>query len=119
MGRPRLDPVLALLAAKPWFGFDLDDTLHEFRKASAHASRSVFEAIQATYPDTNETIDDLEATYRQILRSKTANAFTDGRTSEDYGRSGSLIFSRPTDMNLPQNSSNIYWWCTEPVFAQL
>ncbi|KAK9242861.1 HAD-like domain-containing protein [Lipomyces tetrasporus] len=83
---PRLDPVLALLAAKPWFGFDLDDTLHEFRKASAHASRSVFEAIQATHPDTNETIDDLEATYREILRSKTANAFTDGKTSEDYRR---------------------------------
>ncbi|RDL33131.1 uncharacterized protein BP5553_08570 [Venustampulla echinocandica] len=83
---PRLDPVMALLSAKMWFGFDLDDTLHEFRKASAHASRSVFEAIQATHPDTKETINDLEATYRDILRSKTANAFTDGRTSEDYRR---------------------------------
>ncbi|KAL4907991.1 HAD-like domain-containing protein [Aspergillus multicolor] len=37
--------VVALLFAKSWFGFDLDDTLHEFRKASAHASQSVFEKI--------------------------------------------------------------------------
>ncbi|PWY95912.1 HAD-like protein [Aspergillus sclerotioniger CBS 115572] len=83
---PRLGPVLTLLASKPWFGFDLDDTLHEFRKTSAHASFSVFEAIQAAHPDAKETIDDLEATYRDVLRSKTANAFTDGRTSEDYRR---------------------------------
>ncbi|KAJ5457799.1 HAD-like protein [Penicillium sp. IBT 31633x] len=31
-----------------------------------------------------KTIDDLETTYREILRTKTANAFTDGRGSDDY-----------------------------------
>lgn len=83
---PRLESVVALFAKKAWFGFDLDDTLHEFRKASAHAARCVFEEIQAIHPDFTSTIDDLEATYREILRSKTANAFTDGRSSEDYRR---------------------------------
>ncbi|KAJ6110079.1 hypothetical protein N7486_002314 [Penicillium sp. IBT 16267x] len=33
------------LLSKTWFGFDLDDTLHEFRKASTQASQNVFEAI--------------------------------------------------------------------------
>lgn len=83
---PKLAPVVALFATKAWFGFDLDDTLHEFRKASAHAARSVFEAIQIIYPESTKTIDDLETTYREILRSKTANAFTDGRGSDDYRR---------------------------------
>ncbi|RDW86849.1 HAD family hydrolase [Aspergillus mulundensis] len=83
--------VVALLSAKRWFGFDLDDTLHEFSRASAQASQSVFGIIVefiASHPDTETstkaTIDDLEATYRDIRRSKTANAFTDGRTSDDY-----------------------------------
>ena len=83
---PRIDSVVALLAKKTWFGFDLDDTLHEFRKASAHAARSVFEAIQVMYPESDKQVDDLNATYREILRTKTANAFTDGRSSEDYRR---------------------------------
>ncbi|KAL5000280.1 HAD-like domain-containing protein [Aspergillus recurvatus] len=85
--------VVVLLSAKTWFGFDLDDTLHEFREASANASRSVFEAIleaQTAQPDTNTsvtvTMDGLGKTYRDILRSKTANVFTDGRTSDDYRR---------------------------------
>ncbi|KAL4992574.1 hypothetical protein BDW68DRAFT_172965 [Aspergillus falconensis] len=68
--------VVTLLLAKTWFGFDLDDTLHEFRKASANASRSVCEAIleaQTAQPGTN-------------TKKTTANVFTDGRTSGDYRR---------------------------------
>ncbi|KAJ5933729.1 hypothetical protein N7454_006058 [Penicillium verhagenii] len=71
------------LLSKHWFGFDLDDTLHEFRKASYHASQSVFEAI-----NTSEgiSIDTLRMTYQDILRTSTTNAFTDGRTSKEYRR---------------------------------
>ncbi|KAJ5657733.1 uncharacterized protein N7484_001382 [Penicillium longicatenatum] len=71
------------LLSKAWFGFDLDDTLHEFRKASTQASQSVFEAIHF-----NEgiSIDILRSTYQDILRTTTANAFTDGRTSVEYRR---------------------------------
>ncbi|KAL4980728.1 hypothetical protein BDW66DRAFT_147152 [Aspergillus desertorum] len=78
---------------RTWFAFDLDDTLHEFRKASANASRSNFIAIleaKICHLDTGTkltmTMGDLEATYRDTLRSEIANAFTDGRTSDDYRR---------------------------------
>ncbi|KAJ5993045.1 hypothetical protein N7451_008769 [Penicillium sp. IBT 35674x] len=79
-----LDSIRTTLSSKKWFGFDLDDTLHEFRKASGHASSSVFEAIAEEIPGV--TTDELASTYLGILRSKTAGAFTDGKTSEGYRR---------------------------------
>ncbi|KAE8142016.1 HAD-like domain-containing protein [Aspergillus pseudotamarii] len=81
-----LDPATmrTLLSTKTWFGFDLDDTLHEFRKASAHASSAVFTAIHEENPTVN--IDDLKTSYRDILVSTTAGAFADGRTSTEYRR---------------------------------
>ncbi|CAL5871812.1 uncharacterized protein PFLUO_LOCUS6065 [Penicillium psychrofluorescens] len=68
---------------KKWFSFDLDDTLHEFRAASGQASAAVFERIYAL---TGTTISALEATYADILRASTTNAFTDGRSSAEYRR---------------------------------
>lgn len=79
---PRLDGIRATLSSKKWVGFDLDDTLHEFRKASGHASSSVFKAIVDENPAISTA--DLASTYSEILRPNTASAFTDGRTSEDY-----------------------------------
>lgn len=73
----------SILAEKEWFGFDLDDTLHEFRKASTQASQGVFESI--TYQHGIE-IETLKSSYAEILRCVTANAFTDGRTSTEYRR---------------------------------
>jgi putative hydrolase of the HAD superfamily len=70
--------------SKTWFGFDLDDTLHEFRQASAHASNNVFQEIHAL--NHHVSVDTLRANYRNILRNATANAFTDGRTSTEYRR---------------------------------
>lgn len=75
--------VISNLISKKWFGFDLDDTLHEFRKASTQASLDVFEAIHAKH---GIEVDTLRATYQQVLRGATANAFTDGRTSSEYRR---------------------------------
>ena len=72
------------LFSKPWFGFDLDDTLHEFRRASASASDHVFQTIHAAH--NHLSIDTLKDSYRVILRNATANAFTDGRTSTEYRR---------------------------------
>jgi putative hydrolase of the HAD superfamily len=69
------------LNGKSWFGFDLDDTLHEFRKASGSASRVVFANVASRFgigPDL------LAADYSQILISATKSAFTDGRTSAEY-----------------------------------
>lgn len=45
-----------------------------------------FEAIQAIHPGSTTTIDKLGTTYSEVLRSKTATAFTDGRSSKDYRR---------------------------------
>ncbi|KAJ5512340.1 hypothetical protein N7463_001892 [Penicillium fimorum] len=70
------------IASKYWFGFDLDDTLHDFRRASADASTRVFEIIHSS--DNKTSVDILRNTYQSILRSATANAFTDGRTSSEY-----------------------------------
>jgi len=70
--------------SKSWFGFDLDDTLHEFRRASAIASTYVFQEIHAS--NNHISVDTLSATYHDILRNTIANAFTDGRTSTEYRR---------------------------------
>lgn len=70
-----------VLASKSWFGFDLDDTLHEFRKASRSASRAVLTDIAARF---GIAVHVLEQDYAGILKSATINAFTDGRTSTEY-----------------------------------
>jgi putative hydrolase of the HAD superfamily len=80
--KPEFD-LQAALSSKTWFGFDLDDTLHEFRYASGQASLSVFEVISAKY---GKSVDDLKVRYQEILRESTAHAFTDGRTSSEYRR---------------------------------
>ncbi|KAE8333166.1 HAD-like domain-containing protein [Aspergillus sergii] len=77
-------PIKESLSTKTWFGFDLDDTLHSFRKASAQASSAVFTAIHEENPNINT--DDLKTSYRDILVSTTAGAFADGRTSTEYRR---------------------------------
>ncbi|KAJ5619029.1 hypothetical protein N7510_003013 [Penicillium lagena] len=68
---------------KTWFGFDLDDTLHDFRAASSQASTAVFERIHSL---TSVNISALETTYTEILRTSTASAFTEGRLSAEYRR---------------------------------
>ena len=81
--RPELKSAESSIQSKHYFGFDLDDTLHEFRKASAFASLTVFKEIRQS---TGIEIDSLRTTYSEILRSRTASAFTEGRTSTQYRR---------------------------------
>jgi len=73
--------VLSKLHEKTWFGFDLDDTLHEFRKAS---NAAVLSTILKVSTEHRIAIDDLKASYKIILTQKTAQAFTDGKSSDDY-----------------------------------
>jgi putative hydrolase of the HAD superfamily len=77
----KLQEVRAILLSKTWFGFDLDDTLHEFRQASNLALSSVLSKVNQ---DHGISIDDMQKEYRLILAEKTAMAFTDGRTSHEY-----------------------------------
>ncbi len=72
----------SLLRSKTWFGFDLDDTLHGFRKASSAASTVVFELISKRHP--SSSIEKLRTAYAAILADKTSAAFTNGKTSTDY-----------------------------------
>lgn len=75
--------VKASLVEKPWFGFDLDDTLHEFRRASSAATTKTLEAISNKH---GTPVDELKEAYGHVLRAKTAGAFSDGKTSFAYRR---------------------------------
>ncbi|KAI1735413.1 HAD-superfamily hydrolase, subfamily IA, variant 1 [Xylaria scruposa] len=90
------------LAEKQWIGFDLDDTLHEFRRASSAASNKVLEAMHERY---GIPLDALRSQYGEVLRTSTSNAFTDGKSSSDYRRERFLAvasgFSLPLEHDTP------------------
>ncbi|KAJ6203019.1 HAD-like domain-containing protein [Bipolaris maydis] len=64
------------LKTPSWWFFDLDDTLHEFRKASSSAP--------PTPQEDSVTFADLKAAYSKVLKETTSSAFTGGKTSHDY-----------------------------------
>lgn len=70
------------LAKAEWFFFDLDDTLHSFRSASAAATTSTFQLILYEHPDLK--INDFRTSSSHILKSSIKGAFVDGKTSHDY-----------------------------------
>jgi putative hydrolase of the HAD superfamily len=78
------DQLRSILQSKSWFGFDLDDTLHEFRKASRAATTHCLNDIASK--NIHITLEDLQERYTIILKQGTADAFTDGKTSHDYRR---------------------------------
>ncbi|KAL2843174.1 HAD-like domain-containing protein [Aspergillus pseudoustus] len=97
------------LAAASWVGFDLDDTLHEFRSASSTASKTVFVTISGRHgiPTTQ-----LQDQYTVILRELTSHAFSDGRTSHDYRRERFVAlleaFSVPVESEFIQDLLALY-----------
>ena len=88
----------AILTERTWIGFDLDDTLHEFRRSSGVATSRVLAEISKRH---GIPIPALKDEYTTILKMKTANAFSDGKTSFDYRRErfASILthFSLPLD----------------------
>lgn len=76
-----INDLSAALHSHSWYGFDLDDTLHSFRKASKAAATEVINHISSW---SHIPANKLATSYSQILTQNTADAFTDGRTSEDY-----------------------------------
>lgn len=70
-----------IVAEKEWIGFDLDDTLHNFRHATGIATTEMLEKINLKY---EISIPALKVTYSRILGEQSKNAFTDGKTSHDY-----------------------------------
>ncbi|TDZ29829.1 hypothetical protein C8035_v003965 [Colletotrichum spinosum] len=97
------------LAAKSWFGFDLDDTLHEFRRASSGATSQTLEVVSQRY---GTATADLKDAYAEILRDKTLNAFSDGKTSFEYRRDRFAAvlerFSLPQDADFLNELLAIY-----------
>lgn len=79
--RAKIETIKSALLEKAWFGFDLDDTLHAFRKASRAASSAIFEIIAR---NCNATVTELRTTYVAILSQKTSSALADGKSSKDY-----------------------------------
>lgn len=105
-GRIRL---IEELNEKSWFGFDLDDTLHEFRHASSAATAKTLERISQQY---GVHIASLAEEYSSILREKTLGAFSDGKTSFEYRRDrfGSLMarFSLAPDAEFLDQLLDLY-----------
>ncbi|KAL9000300.1 MAG: hypothetical protein Q9169_001017 [Polycauliona sp. 2 TL-2023] len=104
----RIQPLKDGLASKTHWGFDLDDTLHEFRKASGAAATAVFEYLVANTHDlTTEippTVEGLKTTYSQILSRTTSTAFSDGKTSDDYRKERFLALMQAHNLLLPSSN---------------
>ena len=79
----RLTELSQLLKSKTWFAFDLDDTLHSYRKASKAAINATLSIINSKY---TIPVHQLGDSYLAILSQSTSHAFTDGKTSFDYRR---------------------------------
>jgi putative hydrolase of the HAD superfamily len=77
--------VANLFISKQYIGFDLDDTLHEYKKASGKANNAVFHYI-ATIHSHLTSFQALSQAYKGILSKSTTDAFKDGRTSYEYRR---------------------------------
>ncbi|RYP82679.1 hypothetical protein DL769_001586 [Monosporascus sp. CRB-8-3] len=99
----------AILKERSWFGFDLDDTLHEFRRSSGIATDRTLEEISKRY---DTSLPALRDEYSRILREKTANAFSDGKTPFDYRRErfSSVLahFSLPQDQQMMTKLLELY-----------
>ena len=99
----------AILAERTWIGFDLDDTLHEFRRSSGIATHRVLAEISKRH---GTPIPALKDEYSVILKMKTANAFSDGKTSFDYRRErfASVLnhFSLPQDDQFMKELLELY-----------
>ncbi|KAL8666090.1 MAG: hypothetical protein Q9168_007575, partial [Polycauliona sp. 1 TL-2023] len=105
----RIQPLRDALASKTHWGFDLDDTLHEFRKASGAAANAVFEyLVSTTHDSTNQTpptVEGLKATYAQILSRTTTTGFSDGKTSEEYRKERFLALMQTHNLQSLSSSS--------------
>ncbi|OHE98188.1 hypothetical protein CORC01_06556 [Colletotrichum orchidophilum] len=75
--------VKTYLVKRSWFGFDIDDNLHEFRRASSAATGKTLKAISQRHEGTL-AVPALEEAYGHVLRDKTAAAFSGGKTSFDH-----------------------------------
>jgi len=80
MANPLKSTPIDFPAAVQWVAFDLDDTLHFYRKASGRASAAVFEYLDEQF---GCGVEPLQAVYAGILKDAQQGAFADGRTARE------------------------------------
>ena len=80
MANPLKSSPINFPAAVQWVAFDLDDTLHFYRKASGRASTAVFEYLDEEF---GCGVEPLQAAYAGILKDAQQGAFADGRTARE------------------------------------
>lgn len=104
----------AALHSHSWYGFDLDDTLHSFRKAAKAAATEVINHISSW---SHIPANKLATSYSQILTQTTANAFTDGRTSEDYRKERFAALLQKHGLEADGTHLNLLAGLYKPVLA--
>ncbi|KAH6633636.1 HAD-like domain-containing protein [Boeremia exigua] len=100
----RPEAALIQLHEATWYAFDLDDTLHEFRKASAAAVKAVLKIIHET---SGHTLEELDEEYKRVLSRGTALAFVDGKTSHQYREDRFQQLVRVFDIKLNEGQMQI------------
>ena len=73
-----------------WIAFDLDDTLHYFKRASGRAAEVIFRDVERQF---GIGLDQLSEAYREILRAAQSSHFSQPKTSREYRaeRFGALL----------------------------
>lgn len=74
--------VEGLVSQARYLGFDLDGTLHDYPRAARCAMAQVYSRILSVYSHLTE--EEMAAAYSEILKGRTPEDFTDGRTSYQY-----------------------------------
>lgn len=64
-----------------WIGFDLDDTLHFFKRASNRAATAVFSEIER---QCGIKTDDLDESYSVTLQAAQSKHFSESKTAREY-----------------------------------
>ncbi|KAF5861795.1 hypothetical protein ETB97_012596 [Aspergillus alliaceus] len=105
-GNSNLDFIRSSLSSKTWFGFDLDDTLHEFRRASAHASS----ATAGAFADGRTSIENPRERFSLLLHGRGLETSTErlDRLLETYERNlkGTLTL-KPGSLRLLQRIKSL------------
>ncbi|QDS77883.1 hypothetical protein FKW77_000431 [Venturia effusa] len=72
-----IEPIRKALKQATWFAFDLDDTLHGYRKASAHAMQAVLAQVSETQ---QIPLKDLETEYVKFQVNESIRTVSQGNT---------------------------------------
>jgi putative hydrolase of the HAD superfamily len=96
----------ARLREAKWYAFDLDDTLHSFRKASGAAATAVLQVIHKEH-NPPCSLEELEAEYKRILAQRTAAAFVDGKTSHQYREERLRLIAHKWDLKVSQEQMQV------------